>query len=99
MPEDNNKCQGCSDRQKCEEVYQKMGQGEGPPVTFSVVMAFLLPLVIFIAVLAAGQVLLKRLNANLPATAVSLVAACLVTAGYVLVASLIVKNRAKRFDK
>jgi uncharacterized membrane protein (DUF485 family) len=99
MPEDNNKCQDCSDRQKCEEVYRKMAGSEGPPVTFSVIMAFLLPLVIFIAALAAGQVLLKRLNANLPVTAISLILAFLVTACYVLVARVIVKNRAKRFDK
>jgi uncharacterized membrane protein (DUF485 family) len=99
MPEDNDKCKGCSDRQSCKDVYQKMGESEGPPLTFGVIMAFLLPLLIFIAALAAGQVLLKRLNANLPVTVISLILAFLVTACYVLVARVIVKNRAKRFDK
>lgn len=74
-----------------------MGESEGPPVTFSVVMAFLLPLLIFIAILAAGQILLKKLNAELPVTAISLVAAVLVTIIYVLIARVIVKNRSKRF--
>ena len=99
MPEEDNNCQGCPNRQSCEEVYRKMGESEGRKVTFSVVMAFLLPLVIFIAALAAGQILLKKINANLPVTVISLILAFLVTAGYVLIASLIVKKRNKKFDK
>jgi uncharacterized BrkB/YihY/UPF0761 family membrane protein len=98
MPEED-KCKGCSYRQSCKEVYRELGRCEVPPVTFSVVMAFLLPILIFIAILAAGLVLLKKLNPNLPATAISLALACLVTAVYILVASLIVRKRYRNFDK
>lgn len=94
MPEDN-KCQSCPERQSCKEVYRQLGQSEGPPVTLNVVIAFVLPLVIFITCLAAGLAIVKKINQNLPAAPISLAIALLVTALYVVLASLIVKKRNK----
>ena len=98
MPEEDE-CKGCSHRQSCKEVYRQLGRGESAPGVLGAVAAFLLPIVIFIATLAAGQALLKRLNANIPAVAVSLILAFLVTACYVFIARVVVKKRAERIDK
>jgi len=97
MPEDN-KCQSCPERQGCQEVYRQLGQSEGPPVTLNVLIAFVLPLVIFIACLAAGLAIVSKIDPDLPAIPISLAAAVLVTALYVVLASLIVKKRNKKLE-
>ena len=45
-------CRDCSQADKCQDVYRKLGKAEGPSVALKVVAAFLLPLVVFIATLA-----------------------------------------------
>ena len=95
MPEDS-KCQGCPERQSCKEVYEQLGQSESPPVTLNVFIAFVLPLVIFIGCLASGLAIVRKINPELPATPISLAAAVVITAIYVVLASLIVKKRNKK---
>jgi len=51
-------CRSCSQADKCQDVYQKLGKAEGPSVTLKVVTAFLLPLVVFIAALAVFKEIL-----------------------------------------
>jgi hypothetical protein len=46
-------CQECDQKHKCQDIYQQLGKSQGPPVAFKAVVAFLLPLLIFIASLAA----------------------------------------------
>ena len=94
MPEDN-KCQSCPERQGCKDVYRQLGQSEGPPVTLNVVIAFVLPLVIFIASMATCLAIVSKINKLLPAVPISLAAAVAVTALYVALASLFVKKRNK----
>jgi len=48
-------CQECNQKHKCREVYQQLGKAQGPSVAFKAVVAFLLPLLIFIASLAAFE--------------------------------------------
>ena len=45
-------CQQCNQRQDCGQVYEQLGKIEGPSVVKKVVLAFLLPLVVFVASLA-----------------------------------------------
>ena len=42
-------CQACRQKNDCEKVYRKVCGAKGPSVTLLVVLAFLLPLVVFIA--------------------------------------------------
>ncbi len=44
-------CQNCGHKDKCAQVYEKLGNTAGPSVVLSVVISLLLPLVVFIAAL------------------------------------------------
>jgi hypothetical protein len=45
-------CQQCNQRQDCGKVYEQLGKLEGPSIVWKVVLAFLLPLVVFVGSLA-----------------------------------------------
>lgn len=53
-------CQECNQKHKCQEIYQQLGKAQGPSVVFKAVVAFLLPILIFIASLAAFEGILVR---------------------------------------
>ena len=48
-------CQQCNQRQDCGQVYEQMGKSEGPSVVKKVILAFLLPLVVFTVSLAVFE--------------------------------------------
>lgn len=48
-------CKDCYQKHDCQETYQQLGHAKGPPVVFKVVIAFLLPLVVFICTLAVFE--------------------------------------------
>jgi len=48
-------CQGCSQKHDCQETYQKLANFKGPSVALKVIVAFLLPMLVFIASLAAFE--------------------------------------------
>lgn len=52
---DGKNCEGCRQRHDCREIYGKLGVGGGPSVTLRVVIAFLSPILVFIAFLAGGE--------------------------------------------
>ena len=45
-------CQDCHQKHDCQEVYRRLGGSECPPVFLKVIVAFLLPMLIFIVSLA-----------------------------------------------
>ena len=45
-------CQQCNQRQDCGKVYEQLCKIEGPSIVRKVVLAFLLPLIIFIVSMA-----------------------------------------------
>lgn len=45
-------CQQCNQRQDCGKVYEQLGNAEGLSIVKKVILAFLLPMVVFIASLA-----------------------------------------------
>lgn len=53
-------CQGCNQRHRCQEVYQRLGSAEGASIAPKAVVAFLLPMLVFIACLAASQEILAK---------------------------------------
>jgi hypothetical protein len=53
-------CQECDQKHKCQDIYQQLGKAQGPSVAFKAVVAFLLPLLIFIVSLAVFERILAR---------------------------------------
>ncbi len=45
---DKQVCQHCSDKHQCQQMYERMGNSEAPSVFGSVIIAFVVPVVIFI---------------------------------------------------
>ncbi len=65
-------CQDCDQRHDCQEVYQQLGKTKGPSVVCKVVVAFLLPMVVFIASLVVfDHILAKAINSKEVQTALS----------------------------
>ncbi len=48
-------CQGCAQKNSCEDVYQRMGHSKAPPVTRKILVAFVLPMLVFVVCLAGVQ--------------------------------------------
>ena len=88
--EQQENCQGCEQRHRCQEIYQRLGEVKGPSVVSKVVVAFLLPMVVFIIVLAAFEQTLGRMvsGKNLK-TVFSLLLALVVTFVCILVTKVI----------
>ncbi|UCF00218.1 MAG: hypothetical protein JSV82_03875 [Planctomycetota bacterium] len=61
-------CEDCGQKHDCSEVYRQLGKKEGQSVTFKVVVAFLIPILVFIASLVvfehilAGMIETKELR-------------------------------------
>ena len=73
-------CQECGQRHKCQEVYRQLGNNKNPSVAFKVVIAFLLPLVVFITALVASEkILAKIINSKEAQTVLSFLLALAVT--------------------
>jgi len=53
--EQQENCQGCYQKDQCREIYRQLGNAEGPSVVCKVAVAFLLPIVVFISVLAVFE--------------------------------------------
>jgi uncharacterized membrane protein len=89
-------CQECDQKHKCQDMYQQTGKAQGPSVAFKAVVAFLLPLLVFIASLAAFEGILARItDIKELRIALDFLLALLVT----FAAILIIKVISKRFNK
>ncbi|OQY07837.1 MAG: hypothetical protein B6I25_00785 [Planctomycetales bacterium 4572_13] len=55
----NNTCSQCSHKDGCRLSYEKLGKANGPNVATKAVVAFLIPIGMFIGVLAASERLLQ----------------------------------------
>jgi len=73
-------CQGCDQKHNCREVYEKLGNAGGPSIALKAIVAFLLPMVVFIAALAAfDKTLAEAISKTELRTVVSLLFALSVT--------------------
>lgn len=78
-------CRSCKDRQSCRDVFRSLGQSDAPPVALKAIIAFLLPVLIFIASLFIADKLLKQLiKADSLAMILGFVGALFVTFIYIL---------------
>ncbi|MBN2130544.1 MAG: hypothetical protein JW741_13670 [Sedimentisphaerales bacterium] len=85
-------CEDCSQAHDCKKVYEQLGQSRGSSVALGVVVAFLLPIVVFVVTLGVSGRLLANAVARKYQTPAAFVSALLVTVSVMLVASLIVKR-------
>jgi hypothetical protein len=91
-------CEICNHKDHCQDVFRQIGKAQGPSVVFKVVLAFLLPIVVFIASLAASErVLAGVTNEKELRTALGFLLALLVTFGLILLTRAI--NRLAGKDK
>ena len=86
-------CEDYKQKHDCERIYQQLGNIQGPSVVIKVIVAFLLPLVVFIvslAVFSQHQFLVKnwRLMEELR-TVLSFLMALLVTFVWILIIRVI----------
>jgi hypothetical protein len=85
-----NFCQDCGQKHNCKDVYSRMGNVKGSPITPKALVAFLLPLVVFIISLATFERILdnsvgvKSLRMVLSCLLASVVAAAITFAARLL---------------
>ncbi len=85
-------CQDCFQKHDCKRIYEQLGDSPGPSVALKAILAFLLPLMVFIVSLVvfervlAGAIATERMQ-----TAISFVLALLVTFICVLITRVISK--------
>ncbi len=73
-------CSDCKQKHDCQEIYKQLGDVKGPSVVVKVIVAFLLPLVVFIVTLAIFErILSEAISTDQLQTALSLLAALLIT--------------------
>jgi uncharacterized membrane protein (DUF485 family) len=59
-------CAGCIQKDRCGQVYGKLGKAKGPNVIWPVILAFLVPILVFIGCLACADTFLDgRVEGNL----------------------------------
>lgn len=89
-------CEGCSHAHDCKMVYEQLGCMDGPSVTWAVMLAFLVPILVFVGSLAGFGLLLE--NAVPKAYQVPLTAglALATTTGVMLIVRVLVRRRRKQ---
>jgi len=87
---EQNFCQNCYQKHDCQKVYRQLGEAQRPPITLKIIVAFLLPLVVFIVSLAIFEAFFSKvINTELLPTALSLLSAFLTTAACVSITKII----------
>ncbi len=86
-------CEDCKQKHDCQEIYKQLGDVEGPSVVIKVIVAFLLPLVVFIVSLAVFQeIFVRAISSQRLQAALSLLLAFLVTFVCILIVRVIRKR-------
>jgi len=78
-------CQFCSQSHDCHQIYEQLGRARGPSVVSKVLVAFALPIAVFITALTAFEkILAERVNTAQLQTALSFLLALVVTITVIL---------------
>jgi len=91
-------CQGCSQAHDCKKIYQQLGRTEGPSVARSVVIAFALPITVFVTGLGLCQWLLAGRVEQPAQSAIAVIPATAVTIAMVWALNLVAKRRNRTDD-
>lgn len=89
-------CDGCSNAHTCKEVYSRLGAVEGPSVIPKAVIAFLLPMVVFMVALGVFDGFLEGIATGPHQTPLALVLALFTTAALMLVVRVLVRFRRRK---
>ena len=93
---DDKNCSNCPQGSDCKQIYQKMGDVEGPSVVSKVIVAFVLPIVVFIFSLAGfGKLLGDKITSAKLATAIIFALSLIVTLIYIWIVNLVRKLKAR----
>ena len=94
--DNNDFCQGCGQKNRCEQVYHTLSGEKGPSVLARVTMAFLVPLLVFIAALGISQkIIVEYVDTQHWQTMISFVIAMAVT-GICVVSIKLARGRLHR---
>ena len=61
---DDKQCDGCHEKNSCQQLYQRIGNSDSPNIVWKVTAAFLIPMLIFTVVLAVCQMLFESAEKN-----------------------------------
>ena len=90
-------CQNCNQKRRCLAVYQHMGRAGGASVVSRVLVAFLLPVVVFVGTLAVFDVIFAKVTGmETLRTVLSFVSALSLTSVLVLIMRVCRINSSKR---
>jgi len=90
---ENNFCGSCNQKHNCGSIYHQLGNIKGPSVIVKVVIAFLLPLVVFIISLAIfEEIFANTISSQHMQIVLSMVSALLVTFSCILIVKMINKR-------
>ena len=95
MDNNTDSCAGCDQKEQCGQVFKKLGNTEGPNVTRPVILAFLVPILVFIATLAGANKLLQDRIEGKTLIAVTFAAALATT----LIAVIIIRAFRRSLNK
>lgn len=86
-------CDNCNQKNNCSSIYHQLGNTNGPSVVVKVVIAFLLPLVVFIISLAIfEEIFAKTISIQSLQTFLSMASALLITFSCILITRVINKR-------
>lgn len=77
-------CSDCTFRTDCKKIYQQIGHSKGPSIATKAALAFLLPIVVFIAALVLCEKNLAIENKSIK-IAVSFLSACIASFGCIII--------------
>jgi len=90
---ENEFCGNCNQKHNCGSIYHQLGNIKGPSVVVKVVVAFLLPLVVFIFSLAAFQeIFTEAVRSQSMQIILSMASALSVTFSCILIVKMINKR-------
>jgi len=91
--EPQESCKDCIEKYDCKRIYEQLGDSTGESVTLKVILAFLLPLIVFIASLSVSvRVFSGAIKAEGLQMALSLLLALMVTFVCVLITRVMNKQ-------
>jgi hypothetical protein len=86
-------CDNCTEKHNCSSVYQQVGNIQGPSVVPKVIIAFVLPLAVFIISLGIfEEIFFKNISSQKLQTILSLLLALFITFFCILMTKVICKR-------
>ncbi len=90
---EKNFCPSCPQGHDCKKAYEAIGRSKGPSIAIKVTFAFLIPLVIFIVLLAVfGRIFAGITDSEGLQTVLGVLSAAVLTLVFMLIAKIIIRQ-------